>query len=54
VSNDDLQSVPIVVSGQFSGLEQQMTAPHPLDNPVRSSRAGPHALFAERITRTPR
>ena len=25
-----------------------MTAPHPLDNPVRSSLAGPHARFAER------
>jgi ribosomal protein S18 acetylase RimI-like enzyme len=48
VSNDDLQSVSTVVSGQFSGLEQQMTAPHPLDNPVRSSLAGPHARFAER------
>jgi ribosomal protein S18 acetylase RimI-like enzyme len=25
-----------------------VTAPHPLDNPVRSSLAGPHARFAER------
>ncbi len=25
-----------------------MTAPHPLDNPVRSSLSGPHARFAER------
>ncbi len=25
-----------------------MTAPHPLDNPVRASLAGPHARFAER------
>ena len=25
-----------------------MTAPHPLDNPVRSSLTGPHARFAER------
>ena len=27
---------------------QRVTAPHPLDNPVRSSLTGPHARFAER------
>jgi ribosomal protein S18 acetylase RimI-like enzyme len=35
-------------SAQDRDRDQAVTAPHPLDNPVRSSLAGPHAHFAER------
>jgi ribosomal protein S18 acetylase RimI-like enzyme len=40
-----------ITSGKTSDDSRKrstVTAPHPLDNPVRSSLAGPHARFAER------